>query len=291
MILVTGSTGNFGQAAIDYLLRKGIEPGNIAALARDKNKAAGLSAKGINVRTGDYDDYNSLLRAFKGIDKLLLISASDIANRLKQQENAVKAAKEVGVKHIVYTSFVRKNETDTSPIALVGKAHIETDRLIKASGIPYTIMLNSLYADILPMFMGDKVLETGIFLPAGEGKTSFTSRKDMAEAAACILTGEGHFNKSYVIANTRTYSLYDVAEILSRLSGKKIAYLKPSAEVYTETLSKAGVPAEYIGMFAGFCEAIKQGEFDTTTTDLENLTGRPVTTLKEFLRSVYFPGK
>lgn len=287
MIVVTGATGHFGKATIDFLLKRGVPAGNISALVRDISKAGDLKAKGIDIKIGNYDDYASLLAAFKNADKLLLISGTDVTSRQQQQENVVKAAKEAGVKHIVYTSFVRKNETETSPIAIVAKSHIATEKYIKASGIPYTIMLNTLYADVLPMFIGEKVLETGIFFPAGNGKTSFATRLDMAEAAARILTGEGHENKEYVVANTSNYSLEDVASMLSEFSGKQISYTSPSTEVYTETLSKAGVPMEYVGVFAGFGGAIKQGEFDTATSDLETLIGRKPTDLSEYLKSVY----
>ena len=287
MILITGASGQLGKATIDFLLKKGIPAKSISALVRDEAKASDLKAKGVAIRTGNYDDYNSLVSAFKGIDNLLLISGSDVTNRMKQHENAVKAAREAGVKHIIYTSFVRKNETDTSPIAFVGKSHIETDRLIKASSIPYTIMLNTLYADMLPIFFGEQVLETGIFLPAGEGKAAFATRDDMAEALAHVLSTTGHENKEYVIANTINYSLEDVAGIISELTGKKVNYAKPSIVLYKETMAKAGVPLEFVGMFAGFSEAISQGEFETDSSDLEKLIGRKPTTLKEFFKTIY----
>ncbi|ULQ52069.1 SDR family oxidoreductase [Flavihumibacter fluvii] len=286
-ILITGATGQLGKATIDFLLKKGATPASISALVRDPAKAEDLKAKGIQLKLGDYNDYASLLAAFEGTDKLLLISGNDLANRAEQQANAVNAAREAGVKHIIYTSFFRKNESAHSPIYIVAKSHMETEKAVKASGIPYTIMLNSLYADILPMFMGEKVLETGVFLPAGDGKASYTTRQDMAEAAANILSTEGHENKSYIVANDATYTLYDVARILGELTGKKISNINPAAEVYIDTLSKAGVPVEYVGMFAGFSEAIKQGEFDTSASDLEKLIGRKPTSLKEYFASVY----
>jgi NAD(P)H dehydrogenase (quinone) len=207
--------------------------------------------------------------------------------RGKQQEDAVKAAKEAGVKHIIYTSFERRNETETSPIAFLAKAHIDTEKNIKESGMTYTILRNNLYADILPMFLGEKVLETGVFFPAGDAKVGLTVRSDMAEAAANILTSEGHENKDYFISNTENVSLGEIAENLSQLSGKNITYTSPDSAVYVDTLSKAGVPAEYTGMFAAFGEAMKQGEFNTSKTDLENLLGRKPTSVKEFLAGVY----
>lgn len=287
MIFITGATGHFGKATIDFLLAKGVPANTIGALVRDEAKATHLNSKGIVTRTGDYNNYSSLVAAFKDVEKLLLISGNDVVNRFQQQQNVVNAAKEAGVKHIVYTSFVRKNETGSSPIAFVAKSHIDTEQIIKESGIAYTILLNALYADVLPLFLGEKVLETGVFLPAGNGKAAFATRENMAEAAAEILATAGHENKEYVLAGDSNYSLHDVAETLSELTGKQIAYTSPEAVVYTETLTKAGVPLEYAGMFAGFGAAIAQGEFETTATDLAILLQRKPTTLKEYLQSVY----
>jgi len=156
MILITGSTGNYGKATIDFLLKKGFSANSISALVRDVTKAEDLKTKGINLKIGDYDNYASLVEAFKGVDKLLLVSGNDVVNRGKQQINAVNAAKEAGVKHIIYTSFVRKNDSETSPIAFIAKSHIETEKQIKASGMAYTILKNNLYLDVLPMFLENK---------------------------------------------------------------------------------------------------------------------------------------
>lgn len=287
MILVTGATGHFGKATIDFLLKKGISANNISALVRDETKAEDLKAKGIVIKIGDYNNYNSLLEAFRGVDKLLLVSGSDLAKRSKQQADTVKAAKEAAVKHILYTSFERTNDTETSPIIFVAKSHIETENLMKESGLAFTIFRNNLYLDILPMFLGEKVLETGILLPAGEGKTGFALRNDMAEATANVLINDGHENKVYSFSNTENLSMKDVADILSKATGKNIAYINPTAEIYTDTLTRDGKPSGYIENFAGFAEAIKQGEFDTSKTDLENLLGRKPTSAETFLTQAY----
>lgn len=287
MILVTGATGHFGKATIDFLLKKGISANNISALVRDVTKAEDLKTKGINIKIGDYDNYASLLEAFKGVDKLLLVSGTDVVNRGKQQINAVNAAKEAGVKHIIYTSFERKNDTETSPIAFLAKSHIETENQIKTSGMAYTILRNNLYLDALPMFFGEQVLETGIFLPAGNTQGAFALRNEMAEAAANILTSQGHENKEYSLSNSENVSLQEIAQDLSAIAGKQINYVSPPQEVYVDALTKANVPAEYIGMLSGFAEAIKQGEFSAEKTDLENLLGRKPTTTKVFLNAVY----
>lgn len=286
-ILVTGATGNFGRLTIDFLLKKGIAANTISALVRDEAKASDLKQKGINLKIGDYDNYDSLLAAFQGIDKLLLVSGTDLVNRGKQQLNAVKAAKEAGIKHILYTSFERKNETESSPIAFLAQSHIDTDNAVKASGINYTIFRNNLYLDVLPMFLGEKVLEQGIFFPAGEGQAAYVSRNDLAEAAANVLISDGHENKKYAMNNVTNYSMKNIADTLSEITNSTVSYTSPSPEVYSDVLKNAGVPGEYIGMFVGFAEAIKQGEFQAESSDLEKLLGRKPTTLADFLKEVY----
>lgn len=286
MILITGATGVLGKETINFLLKKGYPAGNIIALVRDDSKAADLKASGVVTISGNYDNYNSLLSAMKGVEKVLLVSGDDVVKRASQHENVVKAAKESGVKHILYTSFHRKNETETSPIAFVAQSHIHTENIIKSSGLTYTILRNNIYLDMLPVFLG-KVLETGVFYPAGDAKSAFASRNDMAEATANILAGQGHENKEYNLSNTENISFQDVADILNAITGKTISYLNPDSTTYQKALAEAEVPAEYIGFFAGFAEAIKQGEFASGNTDLEKLLGRKPTSAKEFLTSVY----
>jgi NAD(P)H dehydrogenase (quinone) len=287
MILVTGATGNLGGTVIDSLLQKGIQANQISVLVRDKAKAESLTVKGITLKVGDYNDYASLVSAFSGVDKLLLVSSSDMNDRSSQHVNAVRAAKEAGVKHIIYTSFQRKNETN-SPIQAISQGHLDAEKEILTSGMTYTILQNGLYADILPWFMGEKLFETGIFLPAGEGKAAFTVRTDLAEAAANILAEDGHENKTYQTATNETNSFYDIASILTEWSGKKVEYTTAPLEVFNETLTKAGAPAQVIWMFGGFSQAIKEGEFDFTDNDLETLLKHKPTSVKDYLKSVYF---
>lgn len=287
MILITGASGNYGKSTIDFLLEKGVPSTQIKALVRDESKASHLKSKGLELRFGDYDNYEQLVEAFAGIDKLLLISGSDPFNRAKQHENVINAAKEAGVQHVIYTSFERNNETESSPIWFIASSHIATEKLLISSGLKYTIFRNNLYLDILPWFFGDNVLETGIFLPAGDTKAALTLRDDMAEATANVLLSEGHEDKVYAFSNTENVNIQEIAKDLSEVVGKNIPYISPSVEVFTETLTKAQVPNEFIQMFASFTSAIKEGEFEVSTTDLETLLGRKPTTAKEYLASAY----
>lgn len=292
MILVTGATGHFGKSTIDFLLKKGISSTSIAALVRNEKKAGDLRNKGVVLRNGDYDNYTSLVTAFKGIEKLLFVSGSDILRRGAQHQNVVAAAKEAGVKHIVYTSFQGKNETESSPLWLVAQSHLQTEAWLKESGISYTILKNTLYMEFVPAFLGEKVIETGvIYLPAGNGKVGAVLRSEMAEATANILTSSTHARKTYHFTNLEAFSYQEVAQLLSEITAKTIHYVSPTADEYAQTLTKHGVPADFIGLFSSFAIAQANGELEMIGSDLEHLLGRKPTSVKAFLSQVYSPSK
>jgi NAD(P)H dehydrogenase (quinone) len=272
---------------LDKLLAK-VPASNVKVLVRDAAKGEPFKQLGVEVAVGSYDDKTSLVTAFKDVDKLYFVSSSDIANRGQQHENVVSAAKEAKVGHVIYTSFQRKNETATSPIYFVAASHLLVERLLQESGLKYTILKHGIYTEMIPLFAGEKVLETNvIFLPAGEGKTAFALRGDLAEAGVAVLTGVGHENRSYELTGPEAVSYTDIAVKLSAVTGKTISYVAPTTEVFSAELTKAGVPAEYIGLFAGFSKAAKEGEFANVTTDLEKLIGRKGGTVGEYLEQVY----
>jgi NAD(P)H dehydrogenase (quinone) len=137
------------------------------------------------------------------------------------------------------------------------------------------------------MMLGEDVIERGIYLPAGEGKVPFASRTDMAEGAAAILAGSGHENKSYYFVNTKNYSFYEIASILSDITGKEIKYFCPSTEEFRSALKKAGVPDQTINGIAGWANGIKEGYFESEYSDLEKILGRKPRDLKTILTPVY----
>lgn len=288
MILVTGATGAFGKASIQFLLNNGVAAEQIVALVRDAAKATDLADLGVVVRQGDYDDYPSLLGAMKSVEKLLFVSASDIFKRSSQHKNVIEAAKNSGVKHVVYTSFLGTNETASSPLWMVAQSHLQTEAWLKESGMAYTILKNTLYMDFIPVFVGEKVLDTGmIYLPAGDGKVGAVLRSEMAEATANILSGGNHAGKTYHFTHSEAFTYAEVAQHLSNLSGKTIGYISPSAEEFAQTMQAHGMPAEYIGLFSGFAVAQALGELATVGTDLEALLGRKPTSIQSFLSQVY----
>jgi NAD(P)H dehydrogenase (quinone) len=286
-ILITGATGGLGHAVVETLLQT-INPTQLAVLARDPAKAADLQAQGVAVRQGDYSDYESLTAAFAGVEKLYFVATSSMTDRIQQHENAVKAATAAGVKHLVYTSFQRKTEDGTSPVAFIEEAHLATEKLIKQSGLTYTILKHALYLDVFPPFFGPQVLENNtIYLPAGTGQGAYASRYDLAVAGAAVLTSPDHENQTYELAANTTYSLADFAEALSTLSGRAIQYVAPSPAEFIAQLTQAGVPAENSQMAAALMSAISQGEFDFPDPTLEKLLGRKPESPTEFFKAAY----
>lgn len=291
MILVTGASGQFGKNAVDHLLQKGINPAEIAVLVRDTDKAKSLAHTGVDIRVGDYTDHNSLLHSFRGISKLLLVSSNDrqaVENRTAQHINVIRAAKDAGVRHIFYTSFVRKPGFEDSTIAAFQNSHVESEEFLKNSGVTYTILQNGIYLEMIPVFAGEKVVDSGaILFPAGEGKASFVLREELAEAAANIIASEGHENKTYNLTNTSSVSFADVAEAISATIDRKVIYESPIVAEFESTLKKFGVPEMYIGMFTMWAAAVAQNALDVEDENLKSFLGRNPTTLQQFINSVY----
>ena len=287
MILVTGATGNLGKATINSLLNKGLSANNIAALVRDESKSAEFKSKGVQVRIGDYQNFENLKSAFKDVDKLLLISSSaEIAQRFEQHKNVIDAARESGVNHIIYTSFDMK-DLRQSIMAGDVQYHAETSDYLKQIALPYTLMDNTLYADMIPVIGGKNILENGISIPAGVGKVPFLPITEMAEALAVVLTTPGHENKEYVIAAENAFSFAEIADIISELTGTTIAYNQTEVMAYVAQLIQLGVSEDDAAYLARFAGAIARGEFDTNKSDVKQLLGRATTSLPDFLRNIY----
>ncbi|SDQ75977.1 SDR family oxidoreductase [Flagellimonas zhangzhouensis] len=291
-ILITGATGGLGGTTAK-LLKEKIDVSNIAVLVRDKesDKARALAAEGFELRLGDYDNLEALKEAFKGVDTLYFVSASDIGKRIPQHKNVVEAATASGVKHILYTSTVRKDESSDAPLFAVVDAHIKTEEWIKESGLTYTLLRHNLYAELIPMFLGAKeqlLQSKTIYLPTGNGKTSFVPREDFAEAEANILADPSKFeNKILEFNGSEQTSFEEVSKLLTETLVETIGYVSPEVDEFKTTMASYQLPEEIIGMLTMFSLGIANGEFDQTTDDLESVLGRKTKTISTFLSEVY----
>ena len=290
--LITGATGGLGSSAVAHL-SKDVDTSEIAVLVRDasSDKAKAYEAKGYELRVADYDNSDKLEAAFKDIEILYFVSASDIPSREPQHKNVVTAAKNAGVKHVVYTSPGRKDESQDSPVAAVMDAHIKTEKWLQESGIAYTILRHNLYAEVVPMFLGEKealLNSKTVFLPTGEGKTAFASRDELAEAGAAVLKNhQAHENKTYTLDGLEAVDFTKIAAILTEVTGEEISYVSPDVDTFKTTMASYGVPEAAIGMMLSFSLGIAQGEFNSEENDLEKLLSRKPQDLKSFLQEVY----
>lgn len=290
--LITGATGGLGSAVANFLAQK-TGSQQIAVLVRDasSDKAKALAARGFELRVADYADKAALEKAFEGIGLLYFVSGSDLGERWGQHQNVVNAAVAAEVGHIVYTSVAVDHLSEDAPLYGAMSSHFQTENLIKASNLAYTLLRHNLYAEVIPMFLGSReqlMTSKHVFLPAGEGKTAFVPRVELAEAAANILADIGpHVNKIYELNGSEGVTFGQVAGYLSDITKTPFQYTSPDVKTFEETLKGFGVPAEYIGMMTVFGVAIADGVFDTGATDLEKILGRKTQPVDEFLSDIY----
>ncbi|AEQ52201.1 SDR family oxidoreductase [Pelagibacterium halotolerans] len=273
MYAVTGATGQLGRLVIAALKEKGLGDQTIA-LVRDLSKGADL---GISTRLFDYDEPETLEPALEGVEKLLLISGSEVGRRVPQHKAVIDAAVRAGVNNIIYTSLLH---ADTSEIVLAPE-HRETEAAIKASGIKYTILRNSWYTENYTGNLGAALANGAIIGSAGDGKLNTANRGDLAQAAANVLVSDGHADKIYELGNDRAYTLAELAAEVSRQSGKPVVYTDlPKAE-YAKILQGIGLPAPLAEMLADSDAKAGAGAFADDSGTLGKLLGRPTQTLEQ----------
>jgi NAD(P)H dehydrogenase (quinone) len=283
-ILITGASGHIGSGVIQTLLKK-LSPQQINVLCRKEEKRAEFEAKGFNAYLGNYEDVNSLEKAMDGVETVLLISGGDQGDRMQEHRNVVDTAKKMGVQNIAYTSRALRDRTTLQNKLM--EDHFNTEDYIKDSGMNYVIFQNGLYMEFLQFFVNKDQMEKGIFLPTGEGKVAFTLRADQAEAMANVLMNESFENKTYQFTNNKTYSFFDVANILSELSEKNVKYSPTELSAFSETMKQRGLPEAVIKKMSGFLLDIKNNQEAIVTNDLETKLGHKPATLSEGLKVIF----
>ncbi|HCT3784717.1 TPA: SDR family oxidoreductase [Proteus mirabilis] len=281
MIAITGATGLLGQHVIENLLQT-VPANQIVAFARDVKKGSSLSQKGVLVRQADYNDKASLITALQGVDKLLLISSSEVGKRTIQHRNVIEVAKSADVQFIAYTSILH---ADRSPLSLHVE-HVETEKMLADSGISYTLLRNGWYTENY-LASVPAALEHGVFLgAAGDGKIASATRADYALAAARVISEEGHIGKVYELAGDEAWTLEQLAKELTKQSGKQVIYNNLSQADFVAALKTAGLPDKLSNMLADSdIGASKGGLFDDSHT-LSKLIGRRTTTLAESIKAI-----
>lgn len=281
MILVTGATGKLGGLVIQQLLQK--VPGNqIVAAVRDPGKAADLAKLGVRVRLADYDRPATLESALAGVDKVLLISASEPAGRLARHRAVVDAAKKAGVRLLVYTSILH---AASSTLALAA-GHRATEEAIRASGLPFVLLRNGWYIENYTENLGPMLAHGAVLGSSGDGRVAGAARADFAAAAVAVLTGGGQENRIYELGGDVPFSMADLAAEVSRRAGKPVVYRDLRPADYRAELVGAGVPAPFADLLVDSSIGIAGGELDDESGDLRRLIGRPTTRLADAVAAV-----
>ncbi len=281
MIAITGATGQLGQHVVANLL-KTTAADQLVAVVRNPAKAEALSQQGVNVRQADYGDEGALTKALQGVEKLLIISSSEVGQRAPQHRNIIQAATAAGVKFIAYTSLLH---ADTSPLGLADE-HVATEKMLADSGIPYALLRNGWYTENY-LASAPPALEHGVFIgAAGEGKIASATRADYAAAAARVISEEGHAGKVYELAGDNGWTLSELAAELAKQSGKKVDYQNLSEADFAAALKSVGLPDGLADMLADSdVGASKGGLFDDSHT-LSKLIGRPTTALADSVKGI-----
>jgi NAD(P)H dehydrogenase (quinone) len=280
-IVITGATGQLGRLVVEALLDSGIPAEQIVAAGRNTGRIADLSERGVQVRSVDYSQPDSLRQAFAGADKVLLVSGSEVGQRVDQHRNVIEAAKEAGVGLIAYTSIAN---ADTTAMQLAAE-HIATEEILRGSGVPFTLLRNGWYLENYTGQLPAQVQHGAVLGSAGDGRVSAAARGDYAAAAAAVLLRDDQAGKVYELGGDDAFTLSELAGEVSAASGQSVTYKNLPAEEYAQVLVGAGLPEPYAAILADSDLGIARGDLLVTSGDLSTLLGRPTTPLREAVRS------
>lgn len=282
--LVTGATGILGSSVIENLLKK-MTASQISIITRKEEKRLEFHFKGFNAYLGEYNDIVALEKAMENVDTVLLISSGDQGDRMQEHKNVIDTAKKCGVKNIAYTSRALKDRTTLANKLML--EHFETEDYITQSGLNYILFRNALYMDVVPLFVGKQVFDTGIFMPAGNGKVAYALRQEQGEAMANVLLNENFDNQTYKFTGSEAYSFYDVATALTELSGKEVKYTAVEIPAFENIMKQKGLPEGMVKKIVDFNLDIKNGQEAEATNELEIKLGRKPTALKNGLKILF----
>jgi NAD(P)H dehydrogenase (quinone) len=279
-IAIAGSSGNLGRATAGYLLDH-IDPASLVLVTRTPASLASFAERGVTVRFGDFDRPDSLPAAFAGVDRLLLISASDIGRRVPQHAAAIDAARAAGVGHIAYTSII--NPTADNPV-VVAPEHLATEEALRASGLAWTMLRDAEYAEVHLGALQGAIASGACVHNRGLVGSPIVARDDVAAVAAVILTTDGHEGRAYDVTGPDQLTGDDFAAIAAAVGGIAVRAIAVDDAAYAEGLvAQAGLPADAAAAYATFGRSVREGHAGQPTTVVADLIGRPATSLRDVL--------
>ena len=274
-MVVTGVTGGLGGRVARRLAEREVRQ---RLVVRDPGRAPRLA--GAEVAAASYDDPERLRRAFQGARTLVMVSASEDPDRLRLHANVVDAASDAGVERIVYTSFFGAAPDCTFTF---GRDHWHTEERIKASGLTWTMLRDSLYLDFLPLMVGPDGVIRG---PAGDGRVAAVTRDDIADVAVAVLLegGDGHAGRTYDLTGPEALTMAEVAEQLTAFAGRPVTYHAETLEEAYASRAHYGAPDWEVAGWVTTYAAIANGDLEAVSGDVAAVAGHPPTSLAEFLR-------
>jgi NAD(P)H dehydrogenase (quinone) len=281
-IAVTGATGQLGRLIIEALLARGVAPSDVVAGGRQLEKLDDLAGKGVRVAAMDYSDPAGLATAFSGVETVILVSASEIGARVAQHSAVIDAAKTAGVTRVVYTSAPQA----TTTTLMLAAEHKATEELLAASGLTTIILRNGWYTENYAQAL-DQAAATGeIIGSVGAGRVASASRIDFAEAAAVVVTTEGHDGAVYELSGDVAWDYPELAAAATEVLGRPVVYRDLSPEEHLAALTAAGVDEGSAGFVVALDQDTKAGLLAETSGDLSRLIGRLTTPLVDGLRAL-----
>jgi NAD(P)H dehydrogenase (quinone) len=294
-IVITGASGNYGRGLTDRLIEAG-RARDLILITRSPDRLADRVGQGCTVRYGDFDKPETLADAVQGAEKILLISGTRVGARVVQHKAAIDAAAAAGVRHIAYTSFIGID--DPANPAEVRHDHIETERLIRASGMAWTMLRDAHYADAMILMAGPGVMQSGQWVSnAGEGLEAMVWRDDCIASAAAVLLGEGHEGQVYNITGPELQTFREVAGLMAQITARPVAYVSATDEEQYAMFDAMGIPRRPVDdqSVAGipwnsddmvtFGQAIREGFLEVCTDDVERLTGRKARSVRAMIEA------
>jgi len=280
-IVVTGATGQLGRHVLEALLERGVPAEEIVAAGRSVEKLADFAARGVQVKAMDYADAGSVAAALKGAKRVLLISGSEVGQRVDQHRTVIEAARAEGVELLAYTSIANADTT----AMLLADEHKATEALLRESGVPFVLLRNGWYLENYTEQLPGTLAQGAVAGSAGDGKVSGASRADYAHAAAAVLVADDQAGKVYELGGDDAFSMADLAAEISAATGRTISYNDLPAEEYAGLLTGVGVPGAFAEILADSDLGIARGDLLVSSGDLRRLIGRPTTSLGQAVRS------
>jgi NAD(P)H dehydrogenase (quinone) len=279
-IIVTGAAGHLGRLVTERLLER-VAPADLILVTRRPEALHEWSARGADVRYGDFDRRHTLPAAFAGGDRMLLISTDAVGHRVRQHRAAIDAAAAAGVRHLVFTSIV--NPVAANPLGANAWEQGMTESMLERSGLAWTSLRFGNFAELWLAHAATAVKNGQLVTNSGRGRMAAISRRDCAEAAAVVLTSDGHSHKTYDIVGPQALSPRDLAALYTELSGKTVKVIPLTDAILQSMLVALGTPVSTSLAVTGFGRAVRQGYFDVADHVFERLTGRAPVALRDVL--------